>query len=327
MKTFTGLLLFVTLGIVANGQTGGSKVIAEISASSESVVKGSPFSADAVSESVQVLADGNRISRSSTSKLYRNGEGQFRRELAAGTSGTFFGTTVYSDLAPSTFILDPVGGYRYFLNENSKTIRATSISPSASGGGNNRAAVSGRILQVEKGQIEAAAAQAAGGGSAAMIATAPMEGARAVIATRAPMAEGGVSFFSGVSPASGNTKTEELGTRNIEGVDTEGKRTVTTIEAGAIGNERPIEIVYERWYSKELQLVVQSRHYDPRFGEQSYRLTNINRSEPDPSLFSLPTEYKMLREPTTVYRSVTPRPIATRATPARVITLAPAAKP
>ena len=92
------------------------------------------------------------------------------------------------------------------------------------------------------------------------------------------------------------TKTEDLGTRDFDGVQAEGTRRVTTIPAGAIGNERPIETVYERWYSKELQMVVMSKHSDPRFGEQTYRLTNIVRAEPDPSLFSVPSGYKVVSE-------------------------------
>jgi len=91
-----------------------------------------------------------------------------------------------------------------------------------------------------------------------------------------------------------DTRTEELGEQNIEGVSAKGTRTITTIPAGAIGNERPIETVYERWYSDELQMVVYSKHSDPRFGEQTYRLTNINRSEPDPSLFQVPQGYKVI---------------------------------
>jgi hypothetical protein len=98
------------------------------------------------------------------------------------------------------------------------------------------------------------------------------------------------------------SRTEELGSRDFEGVTADGKRTVTTIPADAIGNERPIEISYERWYSNDLELVVYSKHSDPRFGEQTYKLTNLVRSEPDPSLFSLPEGYKLLTEPDAVYR-------------------------
>jgi hypothetical protein len=95
--------------------------------------------------------------------------------------------------------------------------------------------------------------------------------------------------FSGTAT---NGKIEHLGTKFIEGIETVGTKTIMTIDAGTIGNERPIEIVYERWYSKELDLIVQSRNYDPRFGEQTYRLTNINRNEPDRSLFTVPADYK-----------------------------------
>ncbi len=77
----------------------------------------------------------------------------------------------------------------------------------------------------------------------------------------------------------------------IEGVEAEGTRTTMTIPAGEIGNERPIEIVSERWYSPELQLVVMTRHSDPRSGETTYKLTNINRTEPAKSLFEVPAGY------------------------------------
>ncbi len=87
----------------------------------------------------------------------------------------------------------------------------------------------------------------------------------------------------------------------------EGTRSVTTIPAGAIGNERPIEIVYERWYSKELQLIIYSKHTDPRFGEQTYRLTDISRSEPDRSLFTPPADYKIVSESSLNYFTTKPR--------------------
>jgi hypothetical protein len=98
------------------------------------------------------------------------------------------------------------------------------------------------------------------------------------------------------------TKSENLGSRDFDGVSAEGTRRVTTIPAGAIGNELPIETVYERWYSKELGMVVYSKNSDPRFGEQTYKLTNITRAEPDSSLFSVPTEYRKISEAGSVYR-------------------------
>jgi hypothetical protein len=124
------------------------------------------------------------------------------------------------------------------------------------------------------------------------------------------------------------TRTEQLGVQNFEGVDAEGTRTVTTIPADAIGNERPIEIVYERWYSKELHMIVFSKHSDPRFGEQTYRLTNINRSEPDPSLFEVPAGYRKVSEarPST-YRIIQPRKPDQKMVPVKAVSTTTVTKP
>lgn len=92
-------------------------------------------------------------------------------------------------------------------------------------------------------------------------------------------------------------QTDNLGTQTIEGVETTGTRTTVTIPAGAIGNEKPITIVSERWFSPELQVVVSSTHRDPRFGETSYRLSGIVRGEPDKSLFEVPGDYTIRKGP------------------------------
>jgi hypothetical protein len=86
-------------------------------------------------------------------------------------------------------------------------------------------------------------------------------------------------------------KTESLGTRTMEGIEVEGTRSTITIPTGQIGNDRPIDITSERWYSPALQVVVMSKHVDPRFGENTYRLTNIDRTEPARSLFEVPADY------------------------------------
>jgi hypothetical protein len=102
---------------------------------------------------------------------------------------------------------------------------------------------------------------------------------------------GATYVFKTKTGPNANEKKEDLGKQNIEGVEAEGTRTTVTIPAGEIGNERAIEIVSERWYSPELQLVVMTRHSDPRTGESTYKLTNINRSEPAKSLFEVPSDY------------------------------------
>ena len=117
------------------------------------------------------------------------------------------------------------------------------------------------------------------------------------VAIQSPMmftkrVEGPVRGFPPAKAATGpESRTEPLGTRDFEGVTAEGTRTVVTIPAGAIGNAAPIEMVSERWFSPELKTVIFSRRSDPRFGETTYRLERIVRSEPSPELFQVPADF------------------------------------
>ena len=88
-------------------------------------------------------------------------------------------------------------------------------------------------------------------------------------------------------------KPESLGKQMIEGVNAEGTRTTLTIEAGQIGNDRPIKVVSERWYSNELQTMVMNKQSDPRSGEESFRLIGISRTEPASFLFQVPAGYQL----------------------------------
>jgi hypothetical protein len=89
-----------------------------------------------------------------------------------------------------------------------------------------------------------------------------------------------------------NIKTESLGKQTIEGVPAEGSRVTQTIAAGAMGNELPIQVVIERWYSPDLHMDVLTRRNDPRYGETVTKLTNISRAEPSHSFFEPPADYK-----------------------------------
>jgi hypothetical protein len=88
-----------------------------------------------------------------------------------------------------------------------------------------------------------------------------------------------------------NVVTTSLGTQTINGVSAEGTRYTRTIPAGAIGNAKPIVITNERWYSSDLQMVVMSKRSDPRNGDTVTQVTNIQRGEPDASLFQVPSDY------------------------------------
>jgi hypothetical protein len=96
------------------------------------------------------------------------------------------------------------------------------------------------------------------------------------------------------SSARAKPEVEHLGTRTIEGVSAEGTRTTVTIPEGQIGNEKPIITTTERWYSPELQVTVMNKRSDPRTGTTTYKLTNINRSEPSPLMFQVPADYTLI---------------------------------
>jgi len=91
--------------------------------------------------------------------------------------------------------------------------------------------------------------------------------------------------------AAGLLKTESLGTQTINGVLAEGTRTTHTIPAGQIGNEKPLQVVSERWYSADLHIVLKSTRTDPRFGTTTYSVTNLQRTEPPAALFTVPSDY------------------------------------
>lgn len=92
--------------------------------------------------------------------------------------------------------------------------------------------------------------------------------------------------------ATGDVKTESLGHQTIEGLAAEGTRLTETIPAGVMGNELPIQIVTEHWYSPDLQMDILTRRTDPRFGETVSKLTNVSRAEPSHALFEAPADYR-----------------------------------
>ena len=93
--------------------------------------------------------------------------------------------------------------------------------------------------------------------------------------------------------ASGQVKKDSLGTQTLKenGLSAEGTRITRIIPAGQIGNSNPIQIVFERWYSPDLQMVVKSTRTDPRFGTTTYVLTNVQRTEPAAAMFTVPADY------------------------------------
>jgi hypothetical protein len=220
-------------------------------------VKGAPYQAEAVTEITRHLADGNTIGRRTTSSVARDGEGRTRREGGLAALGPF----PAGEKAPRhVFIHDPVAGVSYVLEPDEKVARKLP----------------------KPGELPP-------------LPPPPGPGVPGL------HGEGNVFFEKRIEKFEKGTHkgetTESLGTQTIEGVEAEGTRRRFSIPAGEIGNEKPIEVVSERWYSKELQTVVSSRHSDPRLGETTYRLTRLTRGEPDHALFEVPADYTLKEGP------------------------------
>jgi hypothetical protein len=226
------------------------------------LVKGMPYSAEIATESVQTLADGNRIVRRTTGRVYRDGEGRVRREEDR-PSGT-----------PTVSITDPIARTTLTLDPATRTARA---SPTPVLGVID---ASGDVKQY---LIELFAVRETAGAQGLPQGQRPTPAAAGV---------GGARGGRGRSAGSGAIE-EKLPDRFIEGVVATGIRRTSTIEKGEIGNEQPIRIVSEEWRSPDLQILVMTDLIDPRTGRTTYRLLNITRGEPDPALFQVPADYTL----------------------------------
>jgi hypothetical protein len=235
-------------------------------------VTGAPYSAEAVTNVVQTLSDGNRIVRENKAQISRDSNGRTRREQGFAVFGPLV-SGPRADEPRSVQITDPAGGATVLLDLRTKTAHKMPTPPRLVLR-NKIAAAAGNVdvkLVEEKIQVE-----------------------KFEIAVPGPNARGGV-MFNRVEAVAGmraaKPVVESLGTEFMEGLAVEGTRTTVTIPAGQIGNELPIHIVSERWFSPDLKVLVMSRQSDPRFGETTYRLTNLNRAEPPAHLFEIPPDF------------------------------------
>jgi hypothetical protein len=294
--------------------------------SSAGIVKNAPYSAEAVSESMQRLADGNQIVNTSRSMQYRDGAGRTRTEVH-GEDGEVRTIT----------ISDPVEGARWILNPGRKSATRLDMKSELA-----RAEADAARAAATQARIAASQARAQAEGArhladqqrraadqareridqlrregklqegthiivkdvqrgldatevrvrVAQPAPMAMPAARAMSAQIAPMIIGAVND----GKWSAKAVTRELGGRDFSGVRAEGNQRSYTIPAGEIGNRAPIEVSSETWYSPELQVTVYHKRSDPRSGEVVYRLDKLKRGEPPAALFSVPSDYTV-RDP------------------------------
>ena len=202
-------------------------------------VKGAPYTASAVTETTQVLSDGNRIVNKSTALLARDNEGRTRREETLSTFGP-----LRTQATKLVFIHDPAAKVEYVLNMEERTASVHKLDGA-------------KVLNFEQKRLPGKPIEASG------------------------------------RP---EVKQEALPNEEVDGVSCERILQTETIPAATIGNERPIVATQETCASPDLHLLLMRKRSDPRFGETVYKLTDIRRGEPDPSLFQLPSDFKIVKD-------------------------------
>jgi hypothetical protein len=271
-------------------QSGGAVGVGIGEKVSRTPILGAPYTATVTNESLQTLADGNRITQSSSGTTARDSQGRTRQDAPLPAIGNMSAAN-----APHlVFINDPVGQKRYTLNLTEKTAQSFAMSRAGSGTGVGVGAGDGGSVEANTFFLKLKQdAEASASGQAPEIA------AQKTLTIMDNMDKVKAESFGEAA----QVDTEDLGTQTMEGVIVTGTRTTKTIPAGRIGNEKPISIVIEVWTSPELRTVVMSKRSDPRMGEQTFRLTNIVRAEPDASLFTVPTDFKAIDgQQTVIYR-------------------------
>jgi hypothetical protein len=223
-------------------------------------VKGAPYSATITNESVQTLADGTHIVQSSSGSTARDSQGRTRQDAPLPAIGNLSA----ADAPHLVFLQDTVAGSSYTLNLTDKTAWKNPMPPGGTSVPGGAVTTSTFVMRTVSGL------------SPADLPPPPM-----VLQKRIAVED------------DAQVNTENLGSQTMEGVQVTGVRTTQTIPAGKIGNDRPISIVTEVWTSPELKTIVLSKRNDPRMGEQTFKLTNIQRAEPDPSLFNVPSDFKI----------------------------------
>ena len=273
-------------GDVLYQTTGRAVSISSFQKGPAAPVTGAPYSATISNETTQTLEDGSHIVQTMNGNVARDSQGRTRQDAPLPAIGNLSATN-----APHlVFIQDPVAQVSYTLDLTDKTAQKMTIPPSPSSGamasGTAGAETAGPVfmMQLQNGQTTAPAGP---------MSPPPPAPNATVMMQKAIMIDD-----------SAQVSTEDLGSETMQGVAVTGTRSTRTIPAGQIGNDAPISIVTEVWMSAELKTVVYSKRSDPRMGVQTFQLSNITRTEPDPSLFTVPTGFSIADGPRPiVYRT------------------------
>jgi hypothetical protein len=236
-------------------------------------ITGAPYSGETSDEHVQTLADGTRIAQTfPVKKIYRDSMGRTREERPV-----FMGPVErHPDLAKSPTLVeinDPVAHFRYVFILDEPVVHRQVLPDTPP-----HASMQGEGLHAVVGGTTGMVVAAGGSGENETPPAAPVRAS-------APSA---AAHHRVDDPNRPQMTAEDLGTQNIEGIQAEGKKYTQIWPVGAVGNDRPITSVSEIWTSPDLKEVILRKSDDPRRGEETHKLVNISRSEPDASLFEPP---------------------------------------
>ncbi len=274
-------------------------------------VAGKPISAEFVTEQHQRFTDGNSISRSTTSIIFRDAAGRIRREsqlsvpgLPASVAAATFITIVDHGLGYG-WVLDPqeMVAHRYDLSGPSPSYVAR-LNAQGRGSGllspSGDAAAPATAQDTPRWRPHTLPARRLGPPDSAAVPAAMSSASSAGQPAASQTEETGYSsaptmridqpFLAAPNPV----RTENLGEEMILGFRTHGTRVITTLPPGEIGNNRPIDIVSEQWFSPDLDLVMRSAHRDPWGGDFTTTVTKISRSDQPAWLFQVPSQYKVI---------------------------------
>lgn len=276
------------IGVLTGGPVFGMPEISQ-------VVREEAYQAQAVTEIRQTLANGTHIDQTVTATVARDREGRTVRSQRLGTYGPFLAFHIPGSPVPGsadaqppllTTIFDPIAKEHIDFTSDAKVARVLPLLEPT----NDRVfSVSDHLEDGRPATVAASLArpEESGRGQGRGMVMADGDAGPVIIADAGESAE----------------KTEPLGKKIIEGVETRGTRRVWTLAAGAIGNDKPLITTEDTWYSSKLKLVLLSVRDDPRFGRTTYSLIDLRLTDPDKSLFRIPPGY-------TIEKSAPPEPHA-----------------
>ena len=286
-------------------------------------VKNAPYSAEVIAEKIQMLPDGNQITKKTSTLSFRDSAGRTRQEIRDSkgevrsiqirdaVEGTRY------TLLPSTKTAIKIGGDKELqkrievIREKAKAMSGDGTAhtiehssrpgeeiivkrveiPDAEGKKGVREEVKVNVMRFGGGDPKLSASES----GASQYSFNTVENSRMALSEFSPLNPLGNLFMD--SKWSSKSITTPLGAKDFDGVRAEGKSVSYSIPAGEIGNKNPIVVSTETWTSPELQVVVYSKHSDPRTGDSIYRLANVKRGEQPASLFVIPEGYSVRETP------------------------------